>query len=124
MTDGEAGPRMFLICPGRYDPKKYDLNDIMKYYCMFIDILLMEDDNFIVGGQLGILDFSNVSKEHFTQFHPRLVKKMTLFTQDSSPIRQTSFHYINTPNGFEFLFNMLKTFMTEENQRNVSIVLL
>lgn len=121
MTDGEAGPRMFLFCPGRYDPKKYDIHDIMKFYLMLTDILLMEDDNFIVGGQLGILDFSNVTKEHFVQFQPNFVKKMILLSQDSSPIRQTTIHYINTPDGFEFLFNMLKTFMTDENQRNVCI---
>lgn len=119
LTDGEDGPRIFLICPGRYDPKKYDIVDVIKYYVLLTDLLLMEDDNFIVSGQVGILDLTNVGWEHFVQFKPQFVKKMTLLSQDSSPFRPAGFHYVNTPDGFEYVFNMFKTFMSEENKKLV-----
>lgn len=119
LTDGEDGPRIFLICPGRYDPKKYDIVDVIKYYVLLTDLLLMEDDNFIVSGQVGILDLTNVGWEHFVQFKPQFVKKMTLLSQDSSPFRPAGFHYVNTPDGFDYVFNMFKTFMSEENKNLV-----
>lgn len=79
----------------------------------------MEDDNFIVSGQVGILDLTNVGWEHLVQFKPQFVKKMTLLSQDSSPFRPAGFHYVNTPDGFEYVFNMFKTFMSEENKKLV-----
>lgn len=121
MTDGADGPRIFLMCPGRYNPKKYDVTDLLRFYVLLTDLLLMEDDNFIVGGQVGILDLTNVTKEHFMQFKPLLVKKATLLSQDSSPYRSVGFHYVNTPDGFEFVFNMFKSFMSEENKKLVCI---
>lgn len=122
LTDGEDGPRIFLICPGRYDPKKYDIVDVIKIYVMLTDYLLMNDDNFIIGGQVGILDLTNVTSEHFIQFKPAFVKKMTLFSQDSSPFRPSCFHYVNTPDGFEYIFNMFKSFMSEENKKLVCVI--
>lgn len=121
MTNGEDGPRIFLIRPGQYDPKKYNIVDIFKIFCLFNDYLLLEDDNFIVGGQVGILDLTNVTNEHWIQFKPEFVKKMTLFNQEASPIRPKGFHYVNTPDGFEFVFNMFKSFMSEENKKLVRI---
>lgn len=120
MTDGEDGPRIFLIRPGQYDPKKYNIIDIFRIFCLYTDYLLMNDDNFIVGGQVGILDLTNVTNEHFFQFKPEFVKKMTLFNQEASPIRPKGFHYIHTPDGFEYVFNMFKSFMSEENKKLVS----
>lgn len=122
LTDGEDGPRIFLICPGRYDPKKYDIADIFKIYVLFTDYFLIEDDNSIVGGQTGILDLTNVTNEHFMQFKPDFVKKMTLFVQESAPFLPKGFHYVNTPDGFEYVFNMFRTFMSEEHKRQVSFL--
>lgn len=87
MTSGEDGPRIFLISMGRYDPKKFSIDDIFKLYVLFADHLMMEDDNFIVAGQVGILDFSNVTSEHLVQYKPDMVKKMMLLCQDAAPFR-------------------------------------
>lgn len=119
ITSGDDGPRIFLICPGRYDPKKIDIAEIFKLYVLFTDYLMMEDDNFIVSGQIGILDFTNVTSEHLNQYKPDLVKKLMLLCQDSAPYRAKAFHYINTPDGFDFVFNMFKSFMSEENRKLV-----
>lgn len=122
LTDGEIGPRIFLICPGRYDPKKYDLIEIMKVYTILTDYMIMEDDNMIISGQVGIIDLTNVGYNHFQQFTPSFVKKMTYFTQHSAPFRPAGFHYINTPDGFEYVFNMFKMFMSEENKKLVIFI--
>lgn len=70
--------------------------------------------------QIGILDLANVTMAHFLQFNPTFIKKMTMMSQEANPIRQKGFHYINTPIGFEAVFNMFKSFMNEKNKSRVN----
>lgn len=117
---GADGPRILLIRPGVYDPSKYKIEEIMKISTMVNDILMNEDDNLVIAGQVGILDLQGVTMSHFLQFSPGFAKKMTMLSQDGSPLRQKGFHYVNTPSGFEMIFNMFKGFMSEKNQSRVS----
>lgn len=87
---------------------------------MYNDVLLREDDNLIVAGQIGLLDLSNVTVRHFSQFKPSFIKKMTMMSEDGSPIRQKGFHYINVPSGFEQVFNVFKSVMNEKSKSRVS----
>lgn len=121
LTDGSDGPRILLIRPGTYNAEQFHIQDIMQVGTMLSDILMQEDDNLIVAGQVGILDLANVTMAHFLQFSPQFVKKMTLMSQEASPLRQKGFHYINTPKGFEVVFNMFKSFMSEKNKSRVSV---
>lgn len=98
--------------------------DVFKIYVLLSDYLLMEDDNLVVAGQVGILDLTNCTPDHFAQFKPDIVKKMTYLCQDASPIRPIGFHYVNTPDGFEFVFNMFKSFMSPEYKDLVSFFFL
>lgn len=59
---------------------------------------------------------------HFLQFNLTFVKKMTMLGQEGTPLRQKGVHYINTPSGFELVFNMFKGFMSEKNQSRVSLI--
>lgn len=60
-----------------YVDLEFDIVDVFKIYVLFTDFLLMEDDNFVVSGQVGILDLTNCTAEHFAQFKPDIIKKMT-----------------------------------------------
>lgn len=62
-----------------------------------------------------------MSTAHFLQFTPTFVKKMTMMSQEGSPLRQKGFHYVNTPTGFETVFNMFKTFMSEKNRSRLYV---
>lgn len=84
------------------------------------DILLRDDDNIVVAGQIGILDLANVTCKHFMQYNPQFIKKMQMMSEEGSPLRQCQFHYINTPNGFEHVFNVFKSLMKEKNTTSVS----
>ena len=55
---------------------------------MICDILLIEDDNLLISGEIAIVDFMNVTKSHLLQLDPLLVKKLTLLNQEGSPFRQ------------------------------------
>lgn len=92
----------------------------MKVATMVNDILMRNDDNIVVAGQIGILDMANVSCRHFMQYNPTFIKKMTMMAEEGSPLRQIQFHYINTPQGFDCVFNVFKSLMKEKNRTSVS----
>ncbi|XP_053661311.1 retinol-binding protein pinta-like [Anopheles marshallii] len=121
LTDGPDAPRIMLIRPGVYNPKEYTAEEVIKVSTMINDILMLEDDNMVIAGQVGILDLANVTSAHFLQFTPTFVKKMTMMSQEGSPLRQKGFHYINTPTGFETVFNMFKSFMSEKNRSRLYV---
>lgn len=120
LTDKPDSPRVILIRPGCFDPSLFSIQDAMKVSTMMQDIMINEDDSFVISGQIGVLDLSGVNVGHFMQFSPTFVKKMTVMTQDSSPIRQKGLHWINTPRGFESVFNIFTAFMNEKNRSRVS----
>lgn len=68
---------------------------------------------------MGILDLQNVTISHLFQFTPGFFKKISVVNQDASPLRQKGFHYINTPVGFDRVFNIFKSFITEKNKQRV-----
>nr|XP_019550290.2 uncharacterized protein LOC109420412 [Aedes albopictus] len=120
-TDTPSSPRIFLIRPGAYDPAKYSIQDVFKFNSMMGDIMMKEDDNLGIAGQMGILDLSNTTMAHFLQFNPTFVKKATMWSQEGSPLRLKGFHYINTPSGFETVYNLFKSFMTEKNRSRLMV---
>lgn len=41
--------------------------------------------------------------------------------QDALPVRLKGTHYLNTPTGFETVFNAIKALLNEKNKKRVSI---
>lgn len=119
-TETPGSPRLMLMRPGAYDASKYTIQDTMKVATMINDILLLEDDNFMVAGQIGVCDLKGVTIQHFIQMQPAFVKKMTMMMQEGSPIRQKGMHYINVPASFEQIFNLFKSFLNEKMKSRVS----
>jgi hypothetical protein len=86
---------------------------------MIQDILIREDDNYCICGEINIVDLAHVTMSHFMQFNPTFIKKITVMSQDGGPIRQKGIHFLNIPYGFDSVFNVFKTFMTEKNRKRV-----
>lgn len=120
VTEKPDSPRIILVRPGIFDPSVFTIQDAMRVTTMMLDYMLNEDDNFVIAGQIGILDLSGVTMAHFLQFNPTFIKKMTVLTQDAAPGRQKGLHWINTPRGFEQVFNIFTGFMNEKNRSRVS----
>lgn len=119
-TASPGSPRIILIRHGIHDPNVFSIQDVMKVATMSNDILMRSDDNIVVAGQIGILDLANVSYQHFMQYNPTFIRKMQMMAEKGSPLRQKEFHYINTPKGFECIFNVFKSIMQEKNRTSVS----
>ena len=64
------------------------MQDVFKVSTMINDIQLRCDDNWVVAGQVGILDLTGITREHLMQLNPDLVNKMIMLSQDTYPIRQ------------------------------------
>lgn len=121
MTDSPESQRLILVRPGIFDPSEFTIQDAFRVVSMILDILINEDDNFVIGGQIVILDLTGVTLGHLLQFNPTFIKKITAMTQDASPGRQKGLHWINTPRGFEQVFNLFVKFMNEKNRSRVSL---
>lgn len=113
-------PRYILIRPGAYDPSKYTIEEIIKISTMQMDMMMIEDDNYVVAGQIGILDFTGTGLSHFLQFNPTFIKKMTMLQQDAMPIRQKGSHFVNMPAIALTVFNIFQSFANEKNKQRVS----
>jgi len=116
-TETPDGPRVIIIRPGSYDAEKYAVLDTFKVSTMMSEIMMREDDNLIIAGQVTVLDLKGVSFPLFLQMTPSTIKKMTVIGQDAQPIRVKSQHYINTPPTFQQVYNIFRTFMNEKNKQ-------
>lgn len=122
VTETPGSPRLFLFRSGAYDAHKFTMQEVMKVNGMIADLLMVDDDNFAIAGQIAVCDLANVTFAHFVQAQPAFMKKMTMLMQEGTPIRQKGIHYINTPPTFEKLFNVFKGFMNEKMRSRVSVL--
>lgn len=113
------GPRIMLM---RFtgDPSTYTIEEQMRIQSFIHTILMHEDDNMMVSGQMGFIDLKGASLGHFTQFTPSLMKKFAVMSQDANPVRMKSFNYINVPGFFESVFNFFKSFLNDKMRKRVS----
>lgn len=54
LPQGETpdSPLILLYRPGSYDASKYNVADLMKVSTMVMDVLLRDNDQYIIGGQV------------------------------------------------------------------------
>ncbi|KAG6446333.1 alpha-tocopherol transfer protein-like [Manduca sexta] len=114
-------PRVSIIRPATYDPDKYSIVDIMAVSHVLQQIVFMEDDNAVVAGVVSILDLDAVKMGHFLQMTPNLMKRMVVTSQDATPVRMKGTHYINTPAGFETIYNAIKNLLNEKNRNRLYV---
>jgi hypothetical protein len=114
-------PRYFIGRPGVFDPDVFSPGDLLKFMTMAYDVLLMEDDDFVISGVVFIGDASKVSIKHLVFFNnPTFAKKQTVVTQDAYPIRQKGAHVLSLPSFMVVAINLMKSFMNEKNKSRVS----
>ncbi|XP_002026122.2 uncharacterized protein LOC6601034 [Drosophila persimilis] len=112
----DNGPRIALLRQAVYDPSKYTFQEVNHAAGLMQQIMLNEDDVAIVNGMVSILDLANVTTAHFLHMTPAFAKKMTVFQEEALPLRPQGVHFINTPGGFETIFNMVKPMLSKKQQ--------
>ncbi|OWR54442.1 hypothetical protein KGM_214234 [Danaus plexippus plexippus] len=99
---------------GASDSSKYHLLDIMKVMFMIIEILLLEDDNFVVAGMDVLFDMKGVGINILSQWTPTIAKKLIFLIEKALPVRMKSSHVIYIPPGFEAAYNLFKAFVADK----------
>ncbi|SPP84770.1 alpha-tocopherol transfer protein [Drosophila guanche] len=112
----DNGPRIALLRQAMYDPSVYTFQEVNHAAGLMQQIMLNEDDVAIVNGMISILDLANVTTGHFLHMTPSFAKKMTVFQEEALPLRPQGVHFINTPAGFETIFNMFKPMLSKKQQ--------
>uniref|UniRef100_A0A1I8Q7S8 CRAL-TRIO domain-containing protein n=1 Tax=Stomoxys calcitrans TaxID=35570 RepID=A0A1I8Q7S8_STOCA len=117
----ENGPRICIMRSGRYSTEKYSGEDVMQLFHALQEIMILEDDYANINGVVFIGDFEKATLAHFFQMTPSLSKKMTVFSEEAMPLRPKGSHFINTPTGFEAVFNMIKPMMSAKQQSRLFV---
>lgn len=118
------GPRICIMRSSLYPPEKYTMEEVMAVSHAMQEIALLEDDYANIHGIIFIGDFGKATMAHMFQWTPSLMKKATVFSEEAIPLRPKASHFINTPSGFEPIFNMVKPMLSAKQQSRVSFTVL
>lgn len=102
-----------------YEPGKIEPEHTFKNFAMICDIMLLEDDLFIVSGYYAIIDMQFLTVGKLASVTPTLLKKMVLVILKALPIRPKGMYFINMPSYFEGLLKIMMSFMPEKIKRRV-----
>lgn len=114
-------PRVIVIRAGAYDASKNNVADVMCVLYYLVQILLIEDDIATVLGTKIMVDYENVTMNHFMQATPSMLKKMIAVCQDAMPLRLKGSHHINLPSGIEKIFTLISGLLNEKAKQRLRI---
>ncbi|KAK4879828.1 hypothetical protein RN001_007974 [Aquatica leii] len=113
-------PRVFYYLGEPFDAsKKIDFLPIIKTILIVMDILLHEDDSFIVNGYSVIQYLNGFTLNHLSQMSITLLKNLYTCTIKRYPVRLKQFHFMNVPSSVYVMYNMLKPFVSEKIRSRV-----
>ncbi|KAF2905126.1 hypothetical protein ILUMI_01048, partial [Ignelater luminosus] len=116
-----TAPTFILFRTGTINPYKYDVADIIKTFFMIFEILLNEDDNFVIAGGYAIHDSKDTILTHMLNVTPTIAKKSLTCIQYGYPLRSKGLYLFNTPPYFEALYNILGHFFSEKAKERIHI---
>ncbi|KAF5291247.1 hypothetical protein FQR65_LT11425 [Abscondita terminalis] len=103
-------------------PEEMNLNIICKYFFMLHDILLNEDDKFVIAGMVLLIDYTDVPLKLLTQVTPGFLKKFFVTFEKAYPLRIKNFIGMNTPKIIEGLYNNVIRLLCSEKLRNKLLI--
>nr|ATY51919.1 CTD9 [Heliconius melpomene] len=107
-----------------FDPSQHKLVDFIKLVFMTMEILMLEDDSYLICGEHALTDMDGVGIGIFLQWTPALAKKTVLSVEKSLPLRLKD-NYILVPqasSAFEAAFNLVKTLLSEKLKKRIHII--
>jgi len=110
-----AAPRVLYKGNGLFDPEKIRLVDVMKVNFMIFDILMNEDDNFVIAGHHSFIDLKGFVVGHMLQITPSFIRKTGTCFLEGYPGRPKGMHFINMATVFE---TMLRPFLVGQRIGN------
>ncbi|KAL0894648.1 hypothetical protein ABMA27_013202 [Loxostege sticticalis] len=114
-----AAPRVTLLRIGVFDIAKIGAVNAFAAAHVVDKILMVDDDNAIIAGNIVIIDFKGTTLLHLVQLTPIQMRMLIASQQDALPFSSAStFIVINVPKGLNEFIIMVKKLLnaTEEDQ--------
>lgn len=115
------GRQVIIVRAGIHNTSTTSVEELFKATHLTSDVLFEENEEMSICGVVQILDMAGVTAAHGFQMTPAVVKKAMTVWQDGYPMRPKAMHYINTPQGFDTVFNIFKSFMKEKMKERVHV---
>ncbi|XP_034828357.1 alpha-tocopherol transfer protein-like [Maniola hyperantus] len=97
------------------------LIDVFKVTFMIIEILILEDDNFVIAGKDLVVDLNGVGIRTFSQFTPAVAKQTAAISEKALPVRLNSSHLLNTSTAFESVYSMFRMILSEKWKKRFNV---
>ncbi|KAK9730672.1 CRAL/TRIO domain [Popillia japonica] len=112
-------PRVIIMRPALVDPSPTALETFFKLNLMIADIIVKEDDQFVICGLMLFQDLTGMSLSHMTHMNPTITKKSMTYFQEAHPSRPKDLHFFNIPSFFDTILGIVKPFMKEKLQQRI-----
>ncbi|XP_047515366.1 alpha-tocopherol transfer protein-like [Pieris napi] len=110
----EDGCRPMFVRLNLRDGPLIPVEQLMKVAFMIVEIMIRDDDNFLICGEEVIVDLKNIGMAALSQWTPALAKKVVMSFEKALPVRMKSIHILNPPPGLETVLNLVKAFMSQK----------
>lgn len=117
----DEGHLVVLMRIGVSNPERVKAVDIFKANMMIMDVLLEEDDRVVICGAVFVIDHSNVTMSHLTQYSPSFAKKATTLLQEGYQFRSKGIHNFHMSSIMTTSFNMFRSLMKEKMRKRVYV---
>lgn len=117
----EDGPRPCLVRMSEQYKSKRPLSDLIKISFMFAELMLLEDDNFNIAGQIVLVDLSDTGLTLLTQFSPSVARKTFLYAERALTVRMKSIYVLNMSRGLKATLNVIKMLLGQKIRNRLQI---
>ncbi|KAK5642842.1 hypothetical protein RI129_009009 [Pyrocoelia pectoralis] len=119
-VENHFGPVIILYKFTNVDVNETPLVETLKLFFMTMDILLREDDDFVVSGLSLVVDHDHCPTDYYLQFTPTAIKNYFICVQKAYPLRINSVEIVNTLKAFEVVYStIVKPCMPEKLRSRV-----
>lgn len=112
-------PRVVLFRLAATNPSTINVEIFFKLNLMIYNIMVEEDDQFVICGLILFQDLTALSMGHMAHMNPATIKKAMTYFQQAHPTRPKEIHFFNIPSFFDGLLGIIKPFMKEKVQQRV-----
>ncbi|KAF5291256.1 hypothetical protein FQR65_LT11434 [Abscondita terminalis] len=117
-TVNPSGPRILILNMTDVDVEKTPIDVVTKVIFMTMDILLHEDDNYVIAGFKVIGNYKNTPLNYLLQITPALTNKYIACVTLAYPGRLKQYLGLNVQGVFETLFNTIVKPLLSEKLKN------
>ncbi|XP_055856278.1 alpha-tocopherol transfer protein-like [Episyrphus balteatus] len=108
------GPRIVLTRYDGIDLNEFSYIELFKNQLRINNIMMLEDDNCVIGGIINIIDMTHVTLGFLLKFDPVVGKKLGVFSDKAMPFRVAGIHFINFPHEAITFMKMVQHLMPKK----------